>query len=67
MIFSKDVEYENKRSFEEGDVWWSSCSMIFKHNKIYFADDDCYSGDDDIRDYSTWFVAEKIRYRIIPN
>ena len=65
MIFSKDVEYNNGRSIEEGDVWWFSCAMIFKDNKIYFADDECYTAEDDIKNYSTWFIAEKVKYRII--
>ena len=42
-----------------------SCAMIFKDNKIYFADDDCYTGEDDIKNYSTWFIAEEVKYKII--
>ena len=65
MIFSKDVEYKNDRSCDDGNIWWFSSSMIFKDNKIYFADDDCYTAEDNIKEYSTWFIAEKVKYRII--
>ena len=65
MVFEGNIQYQNQR--EENDLWWCSSSMVFDANEIILTDDEEYQKGDDLQQVQTWFKAEKVKYKVIPN
>lgn len=65
IVFEGNIQYQNQR--EEDNLWWFGSSMFFDNNEIVLVDDEGYEKCDDIKQSLTWFKAEKVKYKVIPD
>lgn len=68
LIFEGEVSYKNKRTTINIDDWWYDASLVRNESGyIILLDQDGYNEEDDIDEYSCYFMAKKLRYKVIPN
>ncbi len=64
IIFEDDVIYKNSLG---DDIYWYDCSIV-KNESNYFVlvNQSDYDEEDDIDQYSCYFMAKKMKYKIMP-
>lgn len=68
LIFEEEVIYKNARSTTNIGYWWYDASLEkTESGYIILLDQDGYKEEDDIDEYSCYFMAKKLKYKVIPN
>lgn len=68
IIFSPDVIYHVKETedLDYPDKWWFDSKLLIHDDLIIFVDSYDYNINDNLDNYSNWFKARSMKYKIIP-
>ena len=65
IVFEDEVIYKNTLV---NDIYWFDCSLIKNESDYFvFVNQSGYDEKDDLDEYSCYFMAKKMKYKIIPN
>lgn len=68
MVFEGEILYKNNRTKASGNLVWYDCSLYFNDSHyIVFVDQDDYNRDEDLDTNQCYFMAKRLKYKIIPN
>ncbi len=68
LVFEEEVIYKNTRSTTNVGIWWYDASLAkTESGYIILLDQDGYTKEDDIDNYSSYFMAKKLKYKVMPN